>query len=248
MSGSSATRALVSLTVSPDQRFQLTPPELLGGSAGYRSVSLGIPRLTLGQMPTTASTPAPVTAPATTTPGPPDAASVGGSDGGGQWKVLSQSVMQFNPGNWSITRGAAAPLPSATLQFNLLFSGLKDHFQVGEYTSGSGSFSPDAGGHVYSLSWGLLLGGNDLFVRGPVSFVNPQLQLGPNFTNLGRRDASAQMAGNLSEFINFNAEGSSLTVGIGGQVGYSYDFSSNKSAFSASMLMQFQLQRAAGGR
>jgi hypothetical protein len=240
MGDSTATRALVSFTVSPDQQFKLTPPWMLTGS-GYRPVSLGIPKLTLGQMSPVLS-PGPVAASANASPSP-SGDTPGDSTNGGSWKVLSQSVMQVNAGNWSFTRGAAAPLPAATLQFNLLFSGLKDHFQVGEYISGSGSFSPDAGGHVYSLSWGLLLGGNDLLVRGPVSFINPQLQVGPNFTNLGRPDASAQIAGNLSEFINFTSEGSSLTVGIGGQLGYSYDFSSSKSAYSASVLMQFQLQK-----
>ena len=137
---------------------------------------------------------------------------------------------------WSSKSGTPPPLAADTFQFNLLFSGFKDKFQIGEYFSGSGSFSNDAMGRVYSLSYGVLLGGNDLLLRGPVSFLNPQLQAGPNFTNLGRPDRAAQMTGNISNFINFNPNGGALTVGIGGQIGYSYDFSSGVSAFSASLL------------
>ena len=174
----------------------------------------------------------------------PSASSAVASPSG--WQVLAQAVAQINYANWSFTRGAAAPLASTTLQFNLLFSGFGNKFQVGEYLSGTGSFNNDALGRVYSLSWGVLLGGNDLLVRGPVSFINPQLQAGPNFTNLGRTDKGAQIAANLSNFINVSAQGSALTVGVGGQIGYAYDFSANVSAFSASLLLQFQLQKSLG--
>src|SRR5215472_8269131 len=49
MGGNTASRALVTVTVSPDQQFQLTPPSLLSGETGYRPrISFGLPPLTLG--------------------------------------------------------------------------------------------------------------------------------------------------------------------------------------------------------
>jgi hypothetical protein len=250
-----ASRALVTVNVSPDQTFQLTPPSLLTGQSGYNpKINLGLPPLTLGGAPAPTFSPgfaglvpsygswsqsSPSASPSSTpTPG-------GGGSGSG-WEVLSQAVVQINAGNWSFSTRAPPPLAATTLQFNLLFSGFDNKFQIGEYISGSGSFANDGMGRVYSMSWGALLGGNDLLVRGPVSFINPQLQVGPNFTNLGRGDATAQVAANLSNFINVSGKGSALTVGVGGQVGYVYDFSANMSAFSASLLLQFQLQRSLG--
>lgn len=253
--GQSATRALVTVTVSPDQTFQLTPPSLLTGETGYRpNISLG-PPLTLGGSTMSSFMPGlgglspgfgsmPQSSPSATPQSTPG--SGGGGSGGTNWEVLSQAVVQINAGNWSFTTGAPPPLAATTMQFNLLFSGFSNRFQIGQYFSGSGSFANDAMGRVYSMSWGVLVGGNDLLVRGPLSFINPQLQVGPNFTNLGRPDATAQIAGNLSNFINISGKGSALTVGVGGQLGYVYDFSANMSAFSASLLLQFQLQRSLG--
>jgi hypothetical protein len=254
-----ASRALVTVNVSPDQTFRLTPPSLLSGQSGYNPrINLGLPPLTLG------GTPAPTFSPgfaglvpsygrwsqssSSASPSSTPTPGGGGSDSGSgsSWEVLSQAVVQINAGNWSFSTGVPAPLAATTLQFNLLFSGFDNKFQIGEYISGSGSFANDGMGRVYSISWGALLGGNDLLVRGPVSFINPQLQVGPNFTNLGRPDATAQLAANISNFINVSGKGSALTVGLGGQVGYVYDFSANMSAFSASLLLQFQLQRSLG--
>ncbi len=252
-SGQTATRALVSITATPDRQFQLTPLSLLTADTGYRPRINLVPPLSLGGTPASASagalppyTPSSgvtATSGAPAEPGPSATSAAAQSPG---WQVQAQAVAQINYANWSFTRGAAAPLASTTLQFNLLFSGFNNKFQVGEYLSGSGTFSSDALGRVYSLSWGVLLGGNDLLVRGPVSFINPQLQAGPNFTNLGRADASAQIAANLSNFVNVSAQGSALTVGVGGQIGYAYDFAANTSAFSASLLLQFQLQKSLG--
>ena len=251
-----ASRALVTVTVSPNQTFQLTPTSLLSGQSGYNPrLNLGLPPLTLG------GTPAPTYSPgfaglvpsygswsqgSSSSPSPSSTPTPGGGGAGSSWEVLSQAVVQINAGNWSFSTRAPAPLAATTLQFNLLFSGFDNKFQIGEYISGSGSFANDGMGRVYSISWGALLGGNDLLVRGPVSFINPQLQVGPNFTNLGRQDATAQVAANISNFINVSGKGSALTVGLGGQVGYVYDFSANMSAFSASLLLQFQLQRSLG--
>ncbi len=252
-SGKTATRALVSITATPDRQFQLTPPSLLTGDTGYRPRINLVPSLSLGGAPASASAGAlppyvPSSGGASTSGAraepDPSASSAAAQPSG--WQVLAQAVAQINYANWSFTRGATAPLAATTLQFNLLFSGFGNKFQVGEYLSGSGTFNSDALGRVYSLSWGVLLGGNDLLVRGPLSFINPQLQAGLNFTNLGRPDASPQFAANLSNFVNVSAQGSALTVGVGGQVGYAYDFAANMSAFSASLLLQFQLQKSLG--
>ncbi len=238
--GQAASRALLNIRLTPaSDGFQLRPTGMFTGYGGYRpNYLLNVPGLNFNQ-PTAA---------------PPAAPSGGGTPaeapgGNTEWVTLSQAVVQFNPANallWANRPGSAAPAPAATLQFNLLFGGFGNRFQIGQYISGSGTFGTDSIGRSYSLSWGLLAGGNDLLVRGPVSFINPQLQVGPNFSNLGRPDVATQIGGNISNFINFSQEGSALTVGIGGQIGYAYDLSSGVSAVSASLLLQLQLQRMMG--
>lgn len=257
MGDQSASRALVSATVSANDGFQLTPPSLLAGATGFRpNLGLGLPPLTLGGSPSPGLSPGfqghgpggyglgSAGAPPSPSSGSSPASASGGAPGG--WQVLAQGATQVNFANWSFTPQVGAPAPAATFQFNLLFAGFGNRFQIGEYFAGSASLDSDALGRSYSISYGVLLGGNDLAVRGPLSFLNPQLQAGPNFANLGRRDAGAQIAANISNFINFTPVGSAMSVGIGGQIGYAYDFSTNRSAFSGSLLLQFQLQRLLG--